>query len=451
VLAQIDREIREQEKLENDISSLEVNLKATQRNHQQEQEKLTQWRGNWAKALQPLGLSSDALPEEVNDVLRRVDNLLAELHDAKGLEGRIKEIDTYRADFERRVDALHHLAPDLVEKPAEQVAAELHKRLTVAQQNAVKTKELRKQISQQEKMLREAEEEIRQAQKELDELCRIAKCSDPDELEMAERRYREYRDCQARLESVDENLRTIGQGMSVEELVESAREVDPDALPGQIRDLEAKINTLEQRLQDVDQQIGAQRDQQRQMDGNDKAAEAAERAQRVLAELRVHVDRYVRLRLAERILRREIERYRTEHQGPLLGRAGELFQRLTLGSFARLKTEYDAKDEPVLKGVRPSGEVLGVEAMSDGTRDQLYLALRLASLEQYLTKNEPMPFIVDDILIRFDDDRSRATLEVLAKLSARTQVLFFTHHARLAELAEQVTGDGGVIVHQLAG
>jgi hypothetical protein len=50
--------------------------------------------------------------------------------------------------------------------------------------------------------------------------------------------------------------------------------------------------------------------------------------------------------------------------------------------------------------------------MSDGSRDQLYLALRLATLEQHLDQAEPMPFVVDDILIGFDDrHRHRSTNE----------------------------------------
>ena len=69
--------------------------------------------------------------------------------------------------------------------------------------------------------------------------------------------------------------------------------------------------------------------------------------------------------------------------------------------------------------------------MSDGTCDQLYLALRLALLESYLSDHEPIPFIVDDILIQFDDDRAVASLKALAELSKNTQVIFFTHHEHL--------------------
>ena len=43
--------------------------------------------------------------------------------------------------------------------------------------------------------------------------------------------------------------------------------------------------------------------------------------------------------------------------------------------------------------------------MSDGTLDQLYLALRLASIEQHLASQEPMPLVLDDIFIHFDDGR----------------------------------------------
>jgi uncharacterized protein YhaN len=73
--------------------------------------------------------------------------------------------------------------------------------------------------------------------------------------------------------------------------------------------------------------------------------------------------------------------------------------------------------------------------MSDGTLDQLYLALRIASLEHYFGAHDPAPFIVDDVLLNFDDERAAAALTALNALSARTQIIFFTHHQRLVELA----------------
>jgi uncharacterized protein YhaN len=62
-----------------------------------------------------------------------------------------------------------------------------------------------------------------------------------------------------------------------------------------------------------------------------------------------------------------------------------------------------------------------------------------------------MPLIVDDVLIHFDDDRARAALEVLGELSEHTQVLFFTHHARLVELAREAIPQGKLFIRELDG
>jgi uncharacterized protein YhaN len=81
-----------------------------------------------------------------------------------------------------------------------------------------------------------------------------------------------------------------------------------------------------------------------------------------------------------------------------------------------------------------------VEGMSEGTVDQLFLALRLAAVEEAVDAGSRLPFLADDLFINYDDDRSAAGLQVLAELSRKTQILFFTHHRRLLELAEKALG-----------
>jgi uncharacterized protein YhaN len=187
------------------------------------------------------------------------------------------------------------------------------------------------------------------------------------------------------------------------------------------------------------------------MKGGSDAAEVSQKAEDLRAKVRDDAEQYARLRLAAAVLREGIERYRKKVEGPVLDRAGAAFARLTLGSFAGLRVDYDDRDEPVLRGVRHGGEALGVEAMSLGTADQLYLALRLATLDASLDRHEPLPLIVDDVLIQFDDARAAATLEVLAEFSKRTQVLLFTHHEHLGRLARERVSPDTVFVHTLPG
>ena len=187
----------------------------------------------------------------------------------------------------------------------------------------------------------------------------------------------------------------------------------------------------------------------REMTGGGAAADAKESASQILAEMHSEVERYLRAKIAAHMLEEQIERFRRENQTPLLTRASQLFSQLTLGAYKGLRDDLDDKGTPFVLGVRPDDKEVPVDGMSDGTCDQLFLSLRLAALESHLHKAEPMPFVVDDILIGFDDERSRAALEVLGDLASKTQVILFTHHERVVELAQGLEPKAGAFVHEM--
>jgi uncharacterized protein YhaN len=186
------------------------------------------------------------------------------------------------------------------------------------------------------------------------------------------------------------------------------------------------------------------------MDGSAKAADLAEQIQIILGGIEKNAEQYARLKIATKVLSMAVERYREKSQGPILKRASMLFNQITNQAFKCIRAEYDDKGQPVIVGIRNgSGDIVRVENMSDGTADQLYLALRLGGLEMYLENNDPLPFIVDDILIKFDNDRASATLQALAKISEKTQLIFFTHHHHLVELAHHHIHPSVLFYHTL--
>ncbi|WP_375182490.1 ATP-binding protein [Sphingomonas adhaesiva] len=75
---------------------------------------------------------------------------------------------------------------------------------------------------------------------------------------------------------------------------------------------------------------------------------------------------------------------------------------------------------------------MGVEGWSVGTRDQLYLSLRLGSIE---AGAHGLPFVCEDLLITADYARVGAMLEVLAAAWSGAQVILFTHHEHLVDFA----------------
>jgi uncharacterized protein YhaN len=177
-------------------------------------------------------------------------------------------------------------------------------------------------------------------------------------------------------------------------------------------------------------------------------ATVAER-ERAAAEMRQVIDRYMEVTLARALLEAAVAQLRNEQQNPLLSRAGELFGLTTRGAFSGIGADVDDKGVPVVIGKRASGGDVGISQMSDGTRDQLFLAFRLASVEHYCAAAEPLPFIADDLLVHFDDERSAATLELLAEVGKRTQVLLFTHHRSVRDMAKVLVNESKAAVLDL--
>lgn len=149
---------------------------------------------------------------------------------------------------------------------------------------------------------------------------------------------------------------------------------------------------------------------------------------------------------AAALLRWVLDRHRQQNQAPLIARAGALFATVTAGAFEGLRVDYDDNDRPAIRAVRAGGTAVGVEALSEGTRDQLYLALRLGAIE---TGQHALPIVCDDLLITADDERAAAMLRVLAVAARRNQVLLFTHHAHLIDVARGALGEGGFRLHRL--
>ena len=424
--------------LKKDAQEFSKKLKKAEGKREEAQTSLREWKEKWAGAVKILSLGPDPTPKQAMNVLNKSEELFGKIDKAESLEKRIRGMKKDAEKFEKNVRIIaDKLAPDLSGLPAEQVAAQMNKKLNAALGNAAKLKELNEQSGSLRDAIETARTEIENAEKELNELCKKAGCKEYDELEEKEKLSEAKRKNQESLELKEKQLLSYCAGATIEQLLEEAQTVDPDGLDSRIEEIDKQIQEIKEKRDTLLEKIGMEKKTLESMDGSARAAQAALDAQSVIAEIRDGTEKYVRLRLASIILRREIERYREENQDPLIQRASELFTQLTLGFFSSLQTDFNERDNPVLLGERPSGEKVRVDGMSDGTRDQLFLSLRLAALEKYIQNNEPIPLIADDLLINFDDQRAEATLKILGALSEKTQIIFFTHHSRLVDLAQK--------------
>lgn len=436
-VAILDQAARRRETLEANLAKEISDLEEAEARLRLIDDEQAAWRGAWSQRMERIGLEADSSPDQANVYVDKIRELQQHLKDARVLRTRIEGIDRDAAHFAEAVDALaRRVAPDVVGIAPAEATERLNARLREARALDQAKRSLLGQINEEQQALEDATRALEAARITLEALCRDAGCAEPAELPAAEQRSERRARCEADLKRCEQQLRNQTAGATVEAFIAEVEALDPDTLDLAVERLDGEIVALEQQRNQVNQTIGSEKQILATMDGRSAAAEANGQIGYLLAQLQTDVPRYAALRLASYVLQKGIERYRERGQGPVLDRASALFARLTCGSFAGLKIDYNDKGDPVLVGVRTGGEsCLTVDCMSDGSCDQLYLALRIASLERWLVAHEPMPLVVDDILLHFDDARSTAALEILADLSRQTQVLFFTHHAHLVALA----------------
>ncbi|MGR3433771.1 MAG: ATP-binding protein, partial [Shimia sp.] len=176
--------------------------------------------------------------------------------------------------------------------------------------------------------------------------------------------------------------------------------------------------------------------------GGTEAARAAQDRATAMASLSEGARRAAAQLLGHLAGKAALSRLVAEHRGPMVDAASEAFSRITCG-------EWDGLDvfgpNGMAVAARAGDRRAPVAGLSEGTRAQLFLALRVAGHAAFCERHGPLPFVTDDILEAFDDTRAEAALRMAGEMGRRGQVVFFTHHPHIAALARAAIPGVGVV------
>lgn len=405
----------------------------------------------WNEQCQITGLPKNIPPKSGFVLLQERKDLLTIFDSWKEVSTRCQKIKDDLSQYEK---AIIEKAATLSAIGDTVIAQEnsLWKMLTMARDAQTRHDQLSGQIKDAEITLDESQLSYNQALLALKELTHLAKLETVDELEpfLANLELRNH--AEAQITTLRDTLVGLARSQSVDEFLSRIRAEDIDTLITRKGLLKSQKEEKEESLKLVCDAITELKGHKQKLESaGDTASDYRQQAESYAARLKIDASRFVRLRLAAHFLQTQIEQFRKENQGPLLEKSGRVFHCITRGAFAGLGAEFNADDTPILVGLRPDKTSVPIVGMSDGARDQLYLALRLAALDRYLEQHEPMPLILDDLLITFDDDRATAILPQLSELSQRTQIFLFTHHDHLVDICRQTLGEDAYHLHRLGG
>jgi len=414
---------------------------------------LRQFREAWAVAVRPLSLDPAADPESAAAAITAHRGLAEARQTLGGLEHRIDGIENDRRAFTAEVlgVAAGILELDPGAGPLDFVH-ELRHLVSVARSAADRRDLLVTQLHRATEAVEATTRTLGEARRALlalrAEVGMTSTDGEPDAgMDILVQQAREAAALDRKREDIDTDLLEQSGGLVITQL-EAESGAASDALDGEIEALARTVTAHTERLEEATATLT---DARRALEAVTDATTAADLEQDAQAELALAAElasEYCRTVLAADVLRRTIAEYGERHRGPLLNRAAELFRVLTDDAFTGLVPDSDG-DRQVLLAKRRGGELCTAAMLSDGTRDQLYLALRLAGIEHQLGVVGAPPVVLDDILVHFDDGRAAAAMRVLGDLGQSAQVLLFTHHERTVEIAQSELDASAVSVVRL--
>ncbi|WP_421702604.1 AAA family ATPase [Aliiroseovarius sp.] len=408
---------------------------------------LDSWQDDWAAALKGTAWA-DPLPDvgEMRGVLEELSELrevLGRIHD---LDHRIDTMAENQAQFVTEATALAERAGMETDLPVNTLWARLASRLRDAQEGAARRADVRNRLATAREALDALTRKSAGHQARVAQVCDFFGLDDwaaaRDALREAGRRAELVRD---RAERAVDLCNTLG-----EETVEAAlaRLDGADAteiaarierLSEEVKPLQTAQETAHAAFRDAEAALAA-------VGGDGAVARLEEARQTCLVEIEEGARAHLRARLGLLAVEDALRRYRDNHRSGMMTRASEAFATMTGGAYSGLTTQAEGNRE-VLVALPAAGGSKQATQLSEGTRAQLYLALRIAGYHEFAAQNGPVPFIADDIMESFDDDRARATFGLLAEMSGLGQVIYLTHHSHMRDLAQEACD--GVRVHEL--
>jgi uncharacterized protein YhaN len=115
----------------------------------------------------------------------------------------------------------------------------------------------------------------------------------------------------------------------------------------------------------------------------------------------------------------------------LLQYTREFLQRLTGGRYQTVEHDSAKPTQFVVRNA--SGQAFEPDRLSTGTREQLYLAIRMAFITHYCETHEPLPVIMDDCFVNFDDSRTAHALAAISQWSTGAQRILLSCHLRVVQ------------------
>jgi uncharacterized protein YhaN len=400
-------------------------------------EKMKFARQHWEQALEAQGLSRRLTPAQVRELADETGNLvhLHRRHEeaSENRERTMRELESYRDRMRSAMadagiggkagtalDELGHL----------QLHINQHQQQR-KQRDATNEKIRRDQRDHQQTLAR-----LHELQRRRQAILNSANAVDEDDLrQMMGQRHR-YDSVVQQAKDAKHELRSLLHGDLGRELKLELYSNGLEPIQKRHRKGRTELSRIDERLKELFERRAKVAEQLRALNADRQLDVARMELGVIDAKLADGIEQWKIISAITALLRKVYKRYEKERQPETLQEASIHLSRMTCGKYTRIWTPLD-EDRLVVE--ESDGQSWTIDQMSRGTREQLFLALRLALVSGYAKRGVRMPLVLDDVLVNFDEERTKAAAEVLSDFAQQGhQMLVFTCHQHVMNLFQEL-------------
>ena len=412
---------------------------------------LAEARAEWGAWLTEHGLREEFDPDTTLEFMARVETARASLGEVRRMRSRVAAIEKDLAEFQELVATPAQTIGLDPGNPSEVAAAadSLIDRLDQARQDFSRRATALEQQEETQRAVERQTQRLQAVQQELDALLAAGEAADQEDFRRRARQHQERQELERHRGELERGLeRLSGPGEKYDAFRESLADTGPDRLDQEAEELSLAFQNVEAERTLLLEERGGLDNELERLTGEEESSRLRTHRETLVEQLRECAREWSKLAVAEALLEKTRQKFEEERQPRVIQHAQEFFSHITGQRYERLFVPIGDRTVTVMDG---TGGAKQPGALSRGTREQLYLALRFGLVREFGEHAERLPVVVDEVLVNFDPERARLAAEAFAALSETNQVLVFTCHPGTAGLFAEAAGAQVIEVEPAAG
>ncbi len=395
----------------------------------------------WTGWLVPRGFSDPVRPEGFEAVLQAVENARAAARVLDSQSRRVEQFSDYLSAARGRIAqglAAWGRTPAGAEPGVEDLDA-LRRALAEALTTSQQQRELADKLAAATQALDLIKSRGRELEQEGDELLRQAGAADAEDFRRRGEAHQKWRESVQQMETEETALyRMAGTREAQAALEEELGRTDPLELQEEKERLRAGVEELSHLISDDDQEIGDLKGKLKSMEQDEQLSELLLQQRTVKEQLHDATRRWATLVICRHLVDEARGVYERERQPQVIQEADRFLNTMAHGRYRLLAAV--GEDGVHLESLRSQARKEEV-VWSAGLADQVYLAIRLGLAREFGRHSEPLPVILDDVLVKFDPSRRVNTARVILEFAREQQVLLFSCHPEIVDIMALVRRD----------